>query len=866
MASFDNVLSFIKNNDDGFSTLISIVASLDIAILALSIPIMGERKIKIQESYESDRLLSILNNDKLVNNYYLWIMMHFVFSIIILLSSNISESALYKLLFLIALFILLTTSCLVIIFLSKFIKRFGEYESNPLNIKNKKLNQIKKNFYIDKESFISYIDLISDILEKQIKYTGKNKDCKKYIDILTNYCKELATNNEQYKFDLSANNLDKTSLYYAMTIDEHYIPTIPIKKIIYLCTAARNSNNPEITRHILERLNYLLQISCSQDDERCAKYILRNLNSLLTNTIHWHENISKEQIINGDNYLGDLSYRWYFDIVFDQFRDLKCKEKYLNDLNNNLFNLSKFLIQNNYLEIFKNIIDCYVNQLEPQENNIIKIKFKKFKETFILIAAYCIFEKKFNFLNEIINYQNPQDSDIFFLNRNIFPVNEEEIINYFFNEDNPRERILFLKDNHGTKEYKDQYLIILFLRFLNNNKCSKIKDSAGNLKCVVPKRFNSIEKLQGYKIRELKNYFCDIKDKKKDSYDRYKNAVNKVINNKEMMNIIPEDKFTHKQLKEYLYELLNNIGEDAKKAESEEIKNKGISEEKINEFTKDCIESYKSLRTIKNILENFTLFQHKSISLPPEQKLVINVNHTKEAFFEETWQKNWAICFQAIGNEFGKRMAQKENNCLIHDIKQKILENVKKNIKKEQLKDVLEKIENKEDIFILFHNFNSLESNLCGLSFFNRYKDINNPLNKIKSFVGQLELNKTYIPAFAVYSSDKKNKDKSIIILNKSNFGTLNQYQPNYQEEGVKDLFGENKEIFIKIEEYKNNESMLKEMINKPPAWLSEKGNNKDAQIEYLLKNVSIKIAIKSELSFSKNFEGYIINIEDGSS
>ena len=70
-------------------------------------------------------------------------------------------------------------------------------------------------------------------------------------------------------------------------------------------------------------------------------------------------------------------------------------------------------------------------------------------------------------MNEIINFQHRHDNNSFSLNPDVFPVEIDEIISHFFNKDNGYEISHWFADNHSPKEYLNQYLIVLFLRNIN---------------------------------------------------------------------------------------------------------------------------------------------------------------------------------------------------------------------------------------------------------------------------------------------------------------------------------------------------------------------------------------------------------------
>ncbi len=133
-------------NDSLFSTFISILTGLDAAILALAIPLMGDRKIKIQELYQSENLNKILNSDELLNHYHLYVMMHLTLGVVVLLLSSIKMTPPYELIYLSLISFFAFASWMVIVHLVIFITRYSKYESNPLDVSSKQINSVKKIF------------------------------------------------------------------------------------------------------------------------------------------------------------------------------------------------------------------------------------------------------------------------------------------------------------------------------------------------------------------------------------------------------------------------------------------------------------------------------------------------------------------------------------------------------------------------------------------------------------------------------------------------------------------------------------------------------------------------------------------------
>ena len=869
--------NILNLTEDTCINLITSLLALDVGILTIAIPLLGERRIKIEDKYESDILRTILKKDFLINKYWIFVTVHFILGI----ASFYSINSPYFLTFITLLFL---SSLSIILLLREFIQRFAEYEANPLEVSSGYVSKIKNLFYQKQEFFIDYLNLLTEVTISLLKYQGRGKICKQNLDQILELFKSVEDG--KCKFDLETRELKELreqnnpnlNLIIRFNSEQYFVNLKPIKNLAIIYHKAQKLENRELARYSVENIVNILNIVCSEENKGGEiNFLFRNFYKPITSSANWHNR--NQDNFDSNDYLGSLCYRWYFSIVCDKYRDdLKFKIIYADELNKYLFEIVKHLINKDLSDIFKDFISHVIqgsSDLLDDHDNYYNIISKKFKEIISIITSYSIFKNKLNFLDIILNYNNPVDSSIICCNEDIFPNKLDEIISHFFNSIDLIESEFKFRfdDNHGNRKYLDKYLIILMLRLLIKNHKRKTSNSKTKLEvtnqdseihenkeeneyCDLPNISSEI--MDGYDVNILRT--LQHKFEVKDQQNYYSYFIENILKDKNLLQIIglPVEEIENlveiNKARIALYQLCNSIYKSTKEAENRKIKNTKISDSKKQEFIKILTESYDKTAQLRNIFKYYKLFDsdNKKIS---KERLEIKEVSPKEAFFDD-----WPVHYVDWGDAKGRAMAQGETNYLIY----KIIENCK--IKKiDELEEIIEGIEDKENIIILSKNFHLglSENNIGNLSFNGKWiisnQDPHDPNLKIHSFAGYVKFKHLNFPSHHVFNSDKI---ESIIVINLKNFGKLEQYSPAYKEEESTNIYEDNQNQFlIDIQAYSENNTMLNKMLNdNPPEWLLKEGDKND-QKEHLLRKVLVKIGMKFELVLEKDFEGYVFHL-----
>ena len=109
------------------------------------------------------------------------------------------------------------------------------------------------------------------------------------------------------------------------------------------------------------------------------------------------------------------------------------------------------------------------------------------------------------------------------------------------------------------------------------------------------------------------------------------------------------------------------------------------------------------------------------------------------------------------------------------------------------------------------------------------------------------------MPVFKIRHTDKHIR---VLVLNASSMGKIVQFSP--LETGDEIEFKQ-KEFYIRVRAYTDEEELLTERLANPPEWLKKEGNEEERE-EVLKGRVLIDVWEKFNLKIGNEFEGYLIN------
>lgn len=279
-----------------------------------------------------------------------------------------------------------------------------------------------------------------------------------------------------------------------------------------------------------------------------------------------------------------------------------------------------------------------------------------------------------------------------------------------------------------------------------------------------------------------------------------------------------------------------------------------ISKDKVEKFKKSLVLNYEQSHPLKTLLKNIGSFVDKTDEPYNGEikKMGINTLFDKAAFFGDdiSWHVHHIGIDEAFG--FGRNMAYGENKELIEAIDPKT-----EQINKENFEEKLSSIKTSNIIIIA--------TNRAIWNFFERGSDNYIPKwnqhfpqeHTDEMVEGVVKYKRSFIPVYEIFTPEAK--ESNIYILDKTKIGKLIQYSPldkNDPDELIHNVF------LINIRQFEKESEIMKEFLNKPPEWLTEKGD-KEKQIEYLQEQVLIHIFERYEFQLHKKFMGYKITLND---
>jgi hypothetical protein len=301
--------------------------------------------------------------------------------------------------------------------------------------------------------------------------------------------------------------------------------------------------------------------------------------------------------------------------------------------------------------------------------------------------------------------------------------------------------------------------------------------------------------------------------------------------------------------------LLERVKVAQEKKDSEEKRQKRISEKKVEEFKETVVKEFYKQATLRQIFQHYNLYQDKTEEIIGDDKHkfgFFNLLDDKAAFFEE-----WYVYYLNWGKNYGRSLASSENSFLLDKIMRECTE-----IEESAFEDKLLGFKNLDNIIIITTDmpqswqFFENTKNFIPKWYKNSqdYKDL--PTIDLASWEGWYKLEEKLIPIFWI-SHGKANG--SILILDKSKLGNLVQFSPLTEKDDqrfLKDIF------FMDIRPLSEMGDLIKKLINEQPEWLVKKHKEIEQQKQYLHELVVINIYESFEYCKTEDFRGYVFALK----
>jgi hypothetical protein len=514
------------------------------------------------------------------------------------------------------------------------------------------------------------------------------------------------------------------------------------------------------------------------------------------------------------------------------------KYKELNIIQSNIFSQESFNEWSSHFLGLKSIINPYLTgsfknkatnlEKELRESVAEQFKYDQLLKLVFGIGTYCIFKEKHKHIKYMWEYNQPPDSDASWVGDDVISNTIPGLIKLYFGDPSHSFEYEFWDDHHGSRiYYKKYFLLLLFKIFLKNqSNQDDIAEIVSSLNLREYKTFSlrGIESSLDELLTISKNFPQDQK-------------------------LLKDLGFKENDIKKY-FEVFIPSWIEKVKSEINDLLGKleretAISRNRIEEFKKEFLDSFKKAATIKQIYKHYNNYVDKTEE-PINDDLprfgLSNVDH-KAVFFDE-----WFVSYSGWGQEYGVNLGSSENKEVIHS-----LVSLCKKIEEKDFDRILMQAKINKPIIISINVF--LHDFFRDREKLNFKWNQNHSLSSISAFEGACHLNGKNIPVLQYYL---RSMGKFILILNEEKMGKLIQKSPISPDEPTSLI---TEEFFIKIQAYTENDELINELVAKPPKWLKEKGDDINMR-KYLDDKALIQIFERFNFNPDDNFEGYIINID----
>ena len=287
--------------------------------------------------------------------------------------------------------------------------------------------------------------------------------------------------------------------------------------------------------------------------------------------------------------------------------------------------------------------------------------------------------------------------------------------------------------------------------------------------------------------------------------------------------------------------LLAKAKEAQEQQESDEIKERPISQNLVRECKEKAKENFYQSATMRDIfIKHFNGYDNQTASKTDFKGgwFAINTIINKEIFLD-----NWYVDGSGVRDSFATSIARGENNYLLDEIANRC-----KKMDKEDFERTLAQFANVDDVVILTTQ-TSFWKFFSSLQNFEHDRSSGNA----QGFAGWYHFNKNKIPVFQVF---RKIPNHPVLIVDKTTVGRIVQLSPldeNGNPERVDGIF------YMDIRAFSHDEELMNEFIEDPPQWLQKEYKTDDERREHLRGRVLIEIFERFQYEASKDFEGYIL-------
>lgn len=471
------------------------------------------------------------------------------------------------------------------------------------------------------------------------------------------------------------------------------------------------------------------------------------------------------------------------------------------------------------------LIDEYKKYIEKE------FKYNSLEQTVIWLGVFCLFQKRYDFIEELLFYNQPKDSAAHWSNRDINPLNISKILTlYLRRHDLEREAFLFWEGHHDFSSYYLTYISILLLNAINQNQ-RKGQEWNNEYNSYLENGSETPQLLQSYiySFTEIKEHIVYLKKER-------------TVVEKCGLSI---------KLAESAIILLNNIIIALEQKITIVKTNASIDNDKVNKFIDNVYDQYWRGGSIRNIINYYKRIEDNNSPMSPETYLPFSVNEIMEKSYFAKEDEGMYVGFTSA---FSRRFIFYENL----ELKNRIIKesNKKSNIEPSTVLTELEALGALEDKVLIFSNlYPEYEIFGSNKEFISR-----DSIPQTEEFAQLIEFVGRYKGADVFSYYDDTNWKQLLIIKKdlKNTIGTIKYYIPaDTSNFNVKEHF------YWKLSNLAIDNILVEDIIKKKPYWLLEKSSIEEEQRKFLLEQINIIILYKLSYDLPEDFEGWFFTIKN---
>ncbi len=435
-------------------------------------------------------------------------------------------------------------------------------------------------------------------------------------------------------------------------------------------------------------------------------------------------------------------------------------------------------------------------------------------------SMYCFFKKKYDFVKEIINYKQPEDSDASWGGSDIQPNTPNDVVAFFYRKGFYDRDEHFFEGHHGSRLYTNEYFLVLLLITLKRTNDHSVSITGIN---------------SAYRLSDIIY-----------THDRLISVINqRMKTNTEMLQAFD---ISIEDIDSVLIPALESIKSQAETALQNLEQSGTVDDEKVKDFKDQVFKSYSEETTIRPLFNFFgkTTSDDTLIEGNDPPRFGIYRVDQKSAFFKE-----WNVSYGNHGSSYGSSLAPSENLHMYSELRV----NAKGSF--DDIKLALKSCDPKKTVILIpSKSLYRYEDSGAFVPKWQSQKSLGD-IENLHGYSGYNGYENEAIPVFEIGYPNKERSELLVIDFTKS--GQLKNLNPSGAETEIGDIYGN---LSISVKAFMDDEALMNMYLDEPPQWLKDISTEKETQKSYLEKHVAIRVFTRYVFTKPRDRKIYIVRLE----